>query len=201
MRQLLIASQNVGKIREYQRLLADLPLTVIGLKDVGLGDMDVDETGTTFTENALLKATEYGQAAGVLTLADDSGLEVDALNGEPGVYSARYGQPGLDDAGRRAYLLGKLADVPNDQRTARFRCVIAIFDPATGQSTTVNGACEGVILHADRDAGQGFGYDAIFQPDGYDQSFAELEMTVKNRISHRGRAVENLPPVLQAFMT
>lgn len=194
--ELLIATQNKGKVKEYQRLLADVDATIIGLADVNLGDLDVEETGTTFEENALLKARAYAEASGKIALADDSGLVVDALDGRPGVYSARYGKPGLDDAGRRKYLLEEMQTIPVKERSARFRCVIAVHDPATEKSYTVDGACEGTILTEERNAGKGFGYDAVFQPSGYNKSFAELEPEEKNNISHRGVATKNLPDIL-----
>lgn len=194
--ELLIATQNQGKVKEYQRLLSDVSADIIGLNDVGLGDLDVEETGTTFEENALLKAKAYAEASGKIALADDSGLVVDALDGRPGVYSARYGRPEFDDAGRRAYLLEELQSIPMDKRTARFRCVIAVYVPESKQSYTVDGACEGIILTEERNAGKGFGYDALFQPIGYDKTFAELEPEEKNNISHRGQAAKKLPEVL-----
>lgn len=195
--ELLVASQNKGKIKEYARLLADTPYTIIGLQDVGLGDMDVEETGVTFLANATLKAEGYGKASGKLTLADDSGLVVDALDGRPGVYSARYGKPEFDDAGRRAYLLDEMKHIPDDQRSARFMCVIAIYNPETKTALHTQGACEGQILREERDTGHGFGYDAIFQPEGYDKTFAELEPDIKNSISHRGVAVQGVPELLE----
>lgn len=194
--ELLIATQNQGKVKEYQRLLAGVDATVIGLADVSLGDLDVEETGTTFEENALLKAKAYAEASGKIALADDSGLVVDALDGRPGVYSARYGKPEFDDAGRRAYLLEEMTGVPLDKRSARFRCVIAVYNPATEASYTVDGACEGIILTEERDAGKGFGYDALFQPNGYDKTFGELAPEEKNSISHRGVAAKKLPEIL-----
>lgn len=195
--ELLIATQNKGKVKEYQRLLADLDVNIIGLADVDLGDMDVEETGTTFEENAILKAKAYAQASGKLTLADDSGLEVDALEGRPGVYSARYGGAGLNDAGRRKHLLNEMQDVPVENRSARFRCVIAVYDATSDATFTVDGACEGRILEEERDAGKGFGYDAIFQPEGFSKSFAEITPDEKNAISHRGKAVVKLPAILE----
>lgn len=194
---ILIATQNPGKVREYQRLLAAVEnLAVVGLADVGLGKMDVEETGTTFEANAALKAETYAKASEMIALADDSGLVVDALDGAPGVYSARYGQPEFDDAGRRQFLLENMTDVPDDERTARFRCVIAVHDPASGKTYTTDGACEGVILREERDGGKGFGYDPVFKPRGYDESFAELDPDEKNRISHRGQAAKGLPEIL-----
>jgi len=197
--EILVATQNQGKLREYQRLLADGEVTLIGLEVVGLDKLDVEETGSTFEENAILKAHTYAQASGKITLADDSGLVVDALDGRPGVYSARYGKPGLDDAGRRAYLLEEMQGIPPENRQARFVCVIAVHDPQTKQTRTVRGTCEGQILQAERDSGRGFGYDALFLPDGCQQSFAEMEAEAKNRISHRGNAAAKLPALLQDF--
>lgn len=193
---LLIATQNQGKLREYRRILADSELNIIGLADVGLGDLDVEETGMTFEENAILKAKAYAEASGKLVLADDSGLVVDALNGEPGVYSARYGGNGLDDAGRRKHLLKNMRDVAESERSARFKCVIVIVDPKNDKSYTVEGACEGQILLEECDAGKGFGYDALFLPEGFSKSFAELDSDEKNSISHRGNAAKKLPEIL-----
>lgn len=193
---LLIATQNQGKLREYRRILADSNVHILGLDDIGLSDLDVEETGTTFAENAALKAKAYGAASGILTLADDSGLMVDALNGEPGVYSARYGKSNFDDAGRRQHLLENMHDVPADKRSARFKCVIAIYDPATKQTYAVDGTCEGQIMFEERDAGKGFGYDALFQPTGYTKTFAQLRTDEKNRISHRGQAARQVPEIL-----
>jgi XTP/dITP diphosphohydrolase len=196
MMDLLIATQNQGKLREYRRILADSGLNIVGLDDVGLGDLDVEETGATFAENAILKAKTYAEASGKLVLADDSGLVVDALNGEPGVYSARYGGSGLDDAGRRKHLLENMRDIAKSERSARFKCVIAIVEPKSEKPYTAEGACEGQILLEERDTGKGFGYDALFLPDGFTKSFAELDSDEKNRISHRGNAAKKLPEIL-----
>lgn len=194
---LLIATQNKGKVREYQRLLATLPdVEVVGLGDIGLAKMDVEETGTTFEDNAILKAQTYGAASQMPTLADDSGLVVDALDGRPGVYSARYGSPELDDAGRRATLLEEMKGIPDEDRTARFVCVIAVYDPATNSAQTVRGTSEGRIMHEDHDGGEGFGYDAIFQPVGLTKSFAQVTAEEKDRLSHRGNAAKQLPDLL-----
>lgn len=194
---LLIATRNAGKVREYQEMLhAGDDLEIVGLEAVGLGAMDVEETGTSFSENASLKARAYGAASGLLTLADDSGLVVNALDGRPGIHSARYGQPGLDDAGRRAYLLREMAAIPDNARRAHFTCVIAVYDPGRNVLELVEGRCNGRILREERDAGQGFGYDALFLPNGYNQSFGEMPAALKNRISHRGRAVAQLPALL-----
>ena len=193
---LLVATHNMGKVREFSQLLAGTDFTVISLGDVGLTHFDVEETGKTFADNAALKATSYARVSGRITLADDSGLVVDALDGQPGVYSARYGSPDLDDAGRRAYLLNEMRFIPEEKRSARFVCVIAIADPRSYDTYLVQGTCEGKILFEERHGGHGFGYDALFVPRGYEQSFAELEPEDKNRISHRGLAVAKLPEVL-----
>lgn len=198
--ELLVATGNKGKLREYEILLAEADVTLLSLSDVGLADLDVEETGDTFQQNAEQKAVAYAEASGKFALADDSGLCVDALHGEPGVRSARYGDGSLDDAGRRQKLLSALEDVPDEQRTARFECVIAVANPRTGKSIVAHGICKGRILSADQDGGEGFGYDAIFKPDGYDQSFAELSKEVKNRISHRGEAARQLLPILQQLI-
>ncbi len=192
--ELLIATHNLGKLREYQALLPGYAL--IGLSDVGLGAFDVDETGSTFLDNAALKAVQYARASGRITLSDDSGLCVDALNGAPGVHSARYGGHGLDDAGRRAYLLAQMAHVPDAERTARFVCVIALHDPRTDQTYAVEGTCDGHILQEERGSG-GFGYDALFVPDGHHLTYAEMLPEQKDAISHRGRAAQKLIPLLR----
>lgn len=187
-RKLLIATHNPGKVREYRALLADLPLEVTYLDAEGI-TVEVDETGETFAENALLKARAYAEMTGLLTWADDSGLEVDALGGEPGVWSARYGAPAArNDADRYRLLLTRLAEVPDAERTARFHCVVALAWP-DGRVQTVDGACEGRIAHAPR-GDNGFGYDPVFlvADTGYTQTMAELDSAHKNTISHRGRA-------------
>lgn len=195
---LLIATHNSGKAREYRELLADLPLEVTWLDAEGVA-FEVEETGATFEENAVLKARAYAAATGLLTWADDSGLEVDALDGAPGVYSARYGAPlAASDEERYRLLLSRLEGMPDEARTARFRCVVALATPE-GRVATVDGACEGRIGHEPR--GQnGFGYDPVFLPADYDyrRTLAELESSVKNQISHRGRAARRAREVLLA---
>lgn len=202
MKHLLVATRNPGKLNEYRQLLDDLPdVTWYSLADVGLDDMEVAETGTTFAENARLKAHAYMQAAGLITLADDSGLVVDALDGAPGVYSARYGKPQVTTAeGRYQLLLDNLADVPPADRTARFVCVIAIALP--GQSmdevAVVEGTIEGRIGYNPR-GDNGFGYDPVFElPDG--RTLAELPSEEKNPISHRGRALQKAEPLLRDYL-
>jgi XTP/dITP diphosphohydrolase len=195
--QLLIASHNRGKLREYKDLLAGLPLTLVTPDELGL-DLDVVESGATYADNAGLKATAYAQASGLLTLADDSGLEVDALDGAPGVRSARYALGG--DADRVTALLRALAQVgaPPEGRTARFRCVIALVAP-DGRSWIVEGECAGRIIDTPRGSG-GFGYDPVFYVPDHGCTMAELSPAAKNRISHRARAVQALRPTLRRIV-
>jgi XTP/dITP diphosphohydrolase len=197
MRTLLVATHNQGKIREYRDLLADLPLTVTWLDQEGV-TLEVEETGATFTENACLKARQYADLTGLWTWADDSGLEVDALDGEPGVYSARYGGPGLSDRDRYLRLLAALAQRPGAARSARFRCVVAIAAPG-GPIYTVEGAVEGVIV--DEPAGEwGFGYDPVFFVPEHNATMAQLSPAIKNRISHRGQASVSAARLLAALL-
>ncbi len=197
MHTLLVATHNQGKIREYRSLLADLPLTVTWLDQEGV-TLEVEETGTTFVENACLKAEQYANLTGLWTWADDSGLEVDALGGEPGVYSARFGGPGLSDRDRYLHLLAALRGLPNAARTARFRCVVAIAAPG-GPIYTVEGVVEGEIINEPR--GEfGFGYDPVFFVPAHSATMAELPPGVKNRISHRGKASANAAKLLAALI-
>lgn len=194
---LLIATSNPGKIREYQMLLAELPVTLLGLMDVGLESMDVEESATTLVENASLKARAYADASGLIALADDTGLFVDALDGRPGVYPARYGGPDLTMPQRRQKLLSELGDTPPAERTARFKCVIALGQPHLDVIETVEGVCEGHIALAEDEGESGFGYDSIFIPQGYDISWSRVAMAEKNRISHRGQAVKKIVPIVR----
>jgi len=190
-RRLLVATRNPGKMREFRGLLAPLQTQLVFPADLGL-EIQVPEDGATYLDNARQKARAYARASGLLALADDSGLEVDALGGAPGVHSARYttGQ----DEDRVEALLTALKDVPLEQRTARFRCVIAIEAP-DGQGYTTEGICEGTI--ALEPAGEGgFGYDPVFYLPGYRCTMAQLPQAIKNRISHRARAVEAALPIL-----
>jgi XTP/dITP diphosphohydrolase len=183
--QLLIATNNPGKIREYQALLSGLNLQLCGLADVGI-TTEVDEVGQTFEENARLKAMAYGQASGLPTLADDSGLEVEVLNNAPGVYSARYAGKGATDADRYRKLLVALASVPWEKRVARFRCVIALTWPG-GTVETFEGQCDGVIAFEPKGT-NGFGFDPVFYMPEHGCTMAELPEEKKNQISHRARA-------------
>ena len=181
---LLIATHNAGKLAELRVLLRDAPRELVSLSDVGI-DLDVDETGETLEENAALKATTYARLAGLPTLADDSGIEVDALNGAPGVHSARYAGPDATDADRIAKMLDNLAVHPQPW-TARFRCVIAIAAPG-GDVELHGGACEGVIVSKPR-GDNGFGYDPVFYMLEHNRTMAELSDAEKNAFSHRGIA-------------
>ena len=181
---LLIATGNRHKFHEIAAILDHFHLSLISLKDLA-GAPEVIEDGDTFEANALKKAVTLARFSGLWTLADDSGLEVVALNGEPGVWSARYAGEPSNDAANNQKLLAKLEE--GHDRRARFRCVIALSDPA-GRGRTVSGACEGSLLTAVRGQG-GFGYDPLFVPDGYSQTFAELPPEIKNGISHRARAL------------
>lgn len=193
MSKLLIATRNAGKLAEYRSLLAGVPFELTYLPEVGITG-EIEETGNTFQENAVLKARIYAQASGLLTLADDSGLEVAALGGEPGVRSARYSGPGATDARNIELLLLRLATVPQGQRQARFRCVIAIAEPH-GAVHVAEGECKGEIAFAPRGS-HGFGYDPVFYLPELGQMMAELPPEVKNQISHRAAAAREARKIL-----
>lgn len=192
---LLIASNNRGKLREYRDILGDLPLELVAPADIGL-HLEVAEVGDTYEENARLKAQAFAEASGLLTLADDSGLEVDALGGEPGVHSHRYADGG--DADRYRALLERLRGVPPEERGARFRCVIVIVTPA-GATYRCEGVCSGIIIDEPRGTG-GFGYDPVFFIPEIGKTMAELSPGEKNRLSHRGRAGQSARPVLMRLL-
>lgn len=194
-RRLLVASHNKGKVREYAQILGDLGIDWLTLDEVGVTE-DVAETEDTFRGNAVLKATAYARQTGLLTLADDSGLEVDALGGRPGVLSARYGGPGTTAVDRYRLLLAELRAVPAERRTARFHCVTALAAPDGGLIGTADGVCEGVIALEPSGDG-GFGYDPVFFLPPYGLTMAQLDATEKNRISHRGRAAAAIAPQLR----
>ena len=196
MRKIVVGTRNNGKVREIQTALADLPFAVVGLPETDIPD--VEETGTTFQENAILKARHYCQFTGEYCLADDSGLEVDALDGEPGVYSARYAGLDSTDAANNEKLLTVLKDVPPSGRTARFRSVLVLVGP-DGSLLLVDGVCEGVILDEAKGRG-GFGYDPLFYMASQGKTLAEMTIEEKNRISHRGNALNAFKHlVLQAY--
>lgn len=197
---LLIATQNKGKLKEYQTLFEGIPVRLFSLQDIDLGEMDVAETGETFTENAEIKARAYAEASGMLALADDSGLCVDLLDGGPGVYSARYAGEGASDQDRRLKLLQALATAPDEKRGAHFACAIVVFDPATRTPYITTGKCPGKIALSESDGAHGFGYDPIFIPDGYTVTLADITPTEKNTLSHRGIATQNMRPVLEKLL-
>jgi len=194
---LLVATQNTGKLKELRQLLGDLSVELYGLID--FPDVrEVPETGGSFVEIASLKAAGYATQTGLLTLADDSGLEVDALGGAPGIFSARYGGEGASDAARTARLLSELSLIRAAARSARFVSAVAIAN-GKGQILNVSvGTCDGQIDFAARGSG-GFGYDPVFIPSGYDKSFAELKPVIKNQISHRARALSGTREFLRTL--
>ncbi|MDE3088926.1 MAG: XTP/dITP diphosphatase [Chloroflexota bacterium] len=194
---LLIATHNRGKLIEYQEMLAGLPLELVSLDDAGIPD-DVEETGATFAENARTKALAYARRSELLTLADDSGLEVDALSGEPGVRSRRYAGENKSDPERITFLLAKLRDVPREKRSARFRCAIAIATPHGGLYEC-DGMCEGTIEFAPRGA-HGFGYDPVFLFPERGLTMAELSSAEKNKISHRAKATDGARRILERII-
>lgn len=184
--QLLIATTNEGKLRELRPMLSDLPFELVGLTDFS-NLQTVAETGSTFVENAILKARGYAKQSALLTLADDSGLQIDALGGAPGVLSARFLGEAVAYADRNAVLLAALKEKSN--RTSRFVCAVAIAASDGGLVGVFEETCEGHIADYERGSG-GFGYDPIFIPAEYDQTFGELNAETKNRISHRARAIK-----------
>jgi len=191
---LLLATNNLGKARELAALLGGVPYIVTTPQEEGI-TLDVDETGATFEENAALKARAFAAASGLLALADDSGLEVDALGGEPGLLSARYAGPQASDEERVRYLLGKLDGIEWAERGARFRSIIALVQPQ-GAVRFFEGSCEGVIAFEPQGAG-GFGYDPIFHVRAMNKSMAELSLEEKNGISHRGGAARKAAEYLR----
>jgi XTP/dITP diphosphohydrolase len=191
---LLLATSNKGKVREYRSLLQDLPFDLVTLAEVGI-TADVEEVGETLEENARLKATALAAQSRMSALADDSGLEIDALGGEPGRLSARYAGEGASDRDRVNYLLSKLEGVPWEERSARFRCVIAVAVP-DGQVEFCSGECRGVIALEPKGE-QGFGYDPIFYLPELDKTMAELPLEVKNEVSHRGKAARKVSQALK----
>ncbi|MBI4186082.1 MAG: RdgB/HAM1 family non-canonical purine NTP pyrophosphatase [Chloroflexi bacterium] len=194
---LLLATNNQGKINEYRSLLRGLPCDLVTLAEVGISDV-VTETGRSLEENARLKAVAASARSGLLALADDSGLEVDALGGEPGWLSARYAGEGASDRERIDYLLTRLKAVPEAKRSARFRCVIAIATPE-GKTELCFGERRGYITSEPR-GGYGFGYDPIFYLPELGKTMAELSSEVKNQASHRGQAAREAEQVIKRMM-
>jgi XTP/dITP diphosphohydrolase len=192
---LLIATTSAGKLREWQALLADLPLELLSLADVGI-ELDVDETGTTFAENAVLKAEAYGRASQMLTLAEDSGLCVAALGGAPGVHSARWEGP--DYTHKNALLIRLLQGKEGPARACRYACVVVLRHP-DGRTWHVRGEVRGEIARAAAGSG-GFGYDPIFFIPRLGRTLAEVAVDEKDRISHRGRAAGRIRPILRQLI-
>ena len=185
---LLIATRNQGKVREIEELISDLPVRLLCLADFP-ETTEVEETGATFAENAALKALAYAEQTGLPALADDSGLEVDALGGAPGIRSARYAGADASDADRIEQLLAELARTGDSERRARFVCAVAFVSAGDAEQPPIfMGICEGRVAHAPRGNG-GFGYDPVFIPEGYELTFGELPSEIKRRISHRARAL------------
>ena len=198
MKELLIATNNKGKVKELQELLRELNVQLVTPAEINL-DLDVEEDGVTYIENATKKAIAFAQASGLISLADDSGLEVDALDGAPGLYSARYHpKSGANDADRRAYMLENLQGKPRPWK-AHFHATIAIAIPG-GDVKIADGNCHGEIIPEERGTG-GFGYDPIFFMPELGKTMSELEMDEKNRLSHRARAVINAMPVLKEIFS
>ncbi|MDP2648578.1 MAG: RdgB/HAM1 family non-canonical purine NTP pyrophosphatase [bacterium] len=192
MRELLIATSNQGKLREIREALGEIPFEMLTLADVESGE-DVEETGATLEENAILKARTYGERTGKLTLAEDSGLEVNSLGGRPGVMTARYATGSDEDRYRK--LLDEMKDAPDEKRGARFRAVAAVYDPKGGKVRTCEGEYRGKIAREPRGAG-GFGYDPIFFSDELQKMGAEMSAEEKNSVSHRGKAIAKAREIL-----
>ncbi|MEK5039169.1 XTP/dITP diphosphatase [Sporosarcina sp. FSL K6-3457] len=197
MKEVLIATNNLGKAKDFEALFKPFGVRVLTLNDLDEA-IDVEETGVTFEENAILKAETVARLLGKVVIADDSGLEIDALDGAPGVYSARYAGTGKNDGDNIDKVLNELETVSKDDRTARFRCVLAVAGPGI-ETETFSGSCEGLI-HTERKGENGFGYDPIFYVPQQGRMMAELSPEEKSLISHRGAALEKLKVKLPQFM-
>lgn len=198
----LAATSNRGKLAEIRAILGDLPIEILGWSGIMKNRPQVAEDGATFEENALLKARAGAAASLMITVADDSGLEVDALGGRPGVRSARFSKDGATDAENNAALLAALEEIEDDQRAARFRCAMCLYDPwnEAEPTTTTEGRCDGTIARQ-TSGGGGFGYDPLFVVDGFGgRTMAELTADEKNRVSHRARALAAMRPRLVALI-
>ena len=196
---LVVGTNNAGKIKELNELLVDLPVEISGLSEFE-SIFDVEETGTTFEENAILKANSYALQTNFWALSDDSGLEVEALDGAPGVYSARYAGENAGNDEKINKLLSELAKTGDLARRARFVCVMALADDSGEIKFLAEGVCEGRIADEPR-GGNGFGYDPVFIPEGFEETFGELSSTVKREISHRARAIKKIIRYLRDFTT
>ena len=202
MTRFIVATNNLGKIDELYAIFGNLRVELLRPVDIGL-NLEVQETGQTYADNAKLKAQAVAEASGFISIGDDSGLEVEALGGAPGLYSARYAGKGASDAARRAKLLEALRSFPAP-RSARFRCALAVAVPAApgrqpGQLRVFEGSCEGEIIFEER-GHNGFGYDPIFYLSGYQRTMAELPAETKNQISHRAHAAQAAWPYLESLL-
>ena len=195
MNKILFATTNPGKIKEIKLILKNLNIAAVSPQDIPNAPKDVAETGTTFADNACIKAEAFAKASNLITLADDTGLEVDALDGRPGVYSARYAPT---DEKRNSKLLNELKNVPQAQRTARFVSVICIYDPKTNTSKMTKGKIEGRITTKPKGK-RGFGYDPIFYAFELKKTFGEASIKEKNQISHRARALQKAAKLLKSW--
>ena len=203
--EIVAATKNIGKINEIRKALEKIDVRVLSMDELGL-EIDVDEDGKTYSENAIKKAVEVAKISGKFSLADDSGLEIDALNGRPGINSSRFAGVNADDMERNLKVLEMIKDVPHEKRGARFRCVMAIATPE-GKTFTCEGVCEGEIAEGIR-GDKGFGYDPIFIPlppiippykGGEGKTFGELGPEVKDKISHRAKALKKAVEVLMSL--
>lgn len=197
MTDLVVATRNKGKLEEIREFLKELPVRLLSLNDVGF-HQEIAEDGATFKENAVKKAATVAKATGKLTIADDSGLEVDALQRQPGVFSARFAGPKATDHENNLKLLQLMKNIPEPRRTATFRCVIALASP-DGVIGAVEGSCDGAIGLAEVGS-NGFGYDPLFIRSEYNKTFAQLDCSVKNRVSHRAKALEKLSLLLENYL-
>lgn len=197
MKRIIFATGNAGKMREIREILADLPVQVVSMKEAGI-QADIVEDGKTFSENAVIKAKAIMEMTGEVVLADDSGLEIDYLNKEPGIYSARYMGEDTSYRVKNANLIARLSGVPDEKRTARFVCAIAAAFP-DGTVKITEGTIEGRIGYEERGE-NGFGYDPIFYVPEYGCSTAQLSEEEKNKISHRGKALTNMKEILKAAL-
>ncbi len=197
MEKLVVATKNRGKISEIKKVLENIPFEVLSMEDMGI-NADVVEDGTTFEENSLKKAVEICGLSGTVVMADDSGIEVDFLDGAPGIYSARFGGPEATDGDRNEKLLNMLKDVPLEQRSARFVCAIAVAFP-DGRSFVVRDTCEGFVDFSCKGE-NGFGYDPLFYIPEFNKTMAELSTDIKNKISHRAKALEKMAIIIGDYL-
>jgi XTP/dITP diphosphohydrolase len=197
-KELLVATTNAGKLKELERLFANLPIRLRSLNDFPTV-FEPEETGLSFTENAILKAKSYALQTGLWALGDDSGLEVEALNGAPGIFSARYGGARLNDAQRTEKLLDELNKTQDSSRSAKFVCAMAVSDEKGDIIYLTEGVCKGKIA-VESSGRNGFGYDPIFVPEGFSETFGELSNEIKERISHRALASDKIITFLRGFI-